>query len=318
MDITKDRSNIRGRKTGGKTIYTCTKQPPRRIQIHQVCIGHPGLNLRTFSPCSKRGRTSNAFNPQAYQEALISILTRRRVPFSAIEWDEFQQLALACNPYIKDSLITSRRTMVRYIAANYDFYSIEIKDSLITASSPIHISTDLWTSPHRHSLLAVCAQWVDKDYKLRKALLSLPECAESHSGEAQAQDVIDTLEKYGIQSKFGWHTGDNATSNDKCLESIQLKLMSRHKIKFNAKGRRIRCIAHIINLSLQAFLLASSTEALAAALESASGVTGEELLSQFSEVLASHRKKAAAERNTAKRKNGEPAITYISILRSLF
>ncbi|GKU15578.1 unnamed protein product [Fusarium langsethiae] len=83
--------------------------------------------------------------------------------------------------------------------------------------------------------------------------------------------------------------------------------MSSHKIKFNAKGRRIRCIAHIINLSLQAFLLASSKEALVAALESASGVTGEELLSQFSEVLASHRKKAAAERNTAKRKNGEPA-----------
>lgn len=24
MDITKDRSNTRGRKTGGKTIYTCT------------------------------------------------------------------------------------------------------------------------------------------------------------------------------------------------------------------------------------------------------------------------------------------------------
>ncbi|KAG7418779.1 hypothetical protein Forpe1208_v003635 [Fusarium oxysporum f. sp. rapae] len=78
-------------------------------------------------------------------------------------------------------------------------------------------------------------------------------------------------------------------------------------IKFNAKGRRIRCIAHIINLSLQAFLLASSKEALVAALESASGVTGEGLLSQFSEVLASHRRKAAAERNTAKRKNGEPA-----------
>ncbi|EXK24260.1 hypothetical protein FOMG_19001 [Fusarium oxysporum f. sp. melonis 26406] len=61
-----------------------------------------------------------------------------------------------------------------------------------------------------------------------------------------------------------------------------------------------------MNLSPQAFLLASSKEALVAALESSSGVTGEELFSQFSEVLASHRKKAAAERNTAKRKHGEP------------
>ncbi|KAF5721631.1 ribonuclease H [Fusarium mundagurra] len=324
MDITKDRSNTRGRKTGGRTIYTCTACGDKRYDhkanaANHIRNNHPVASRSTrsvsgtqrsisahFRPVASEDALRNAFNPQAYQEALISILTRRRVPFSAIEWDEFKQLALACNPYIKDSLITSRRTMVRYIAANYDFYSSEIKDSLTTASSPIHISTDLWTSPHRHSLLAVCAQWVDKDYKLRKALLSLPECAESHSGEAQAQAVIDTLEKYGIQSKLGWHTGDNATSNDTCLESIQHKLMSRHKIKFNAKGRRIRCIAHIINLSLQAFLLASSKEALVAALGSASGVTGEELLSQFSEVLASHRKKAAAERNTAKRKNGEP------------
>ncbi|KAG4255517.1 hypothetical protein FPRO03_14121 [Fusarium proliferatum] len=168
MDIiTKGRSNTRGRKTGGKTIYTCT-----------VCGG-------------KR----------------------------------YDHNANAANHVRNNHPVASRST------------SSEIKDSLTTASSPIHISTDLWTSPHRHSLLAADIEW----------------------------------------------------------------------IKFNANGRRIRCIAHIINLSLQAFLLASSKEALVAALESASGVTGEELLSQFSEVLTSHRKKAAAERNTAKRKNGEPA-----------
>ncbi|EGU71854.1 hypothetical protein FOXB_17637, partial [Fusarium oxysporum f. sp. conglutinans Fo5176] len=295
MDITKVRSNTRGRKTGGKTIYTCITNAANHARNN-----HPVASRSTrsvsgtqrsisahFRPVASEDALRNAFNPQAYQELLISILTRRRVSISAIEWDEFKQLALACNPYVKDSFITLRRTMVRYIASNYDFYSSEIKDSLTTASSPIHISTDLWASPHRHFLLTVCAQWVDKDYKLRKALLSLPECAESHSGEAQAQAVIDTLEKYGIQSKLGWHTGDNATSNDTCLESIQRKLMSRHKANID--------------------LLASPKEALVAALESASGVTGEGLLSQFSEVLASHRKKAAAERNTGKRKHGEPA-----------
>ena len=252
IDITKDRSNSRGRRSGGKTIYTCTVCRDKRYDhkanaANHVRNNHPiahrspksvsgtQRSISThFRPVPSEDTLRNAFNPQAYQEALISILTRRRVPFSAIEWDEFKQLALACNPYIADSLITSRRTMVRYIAANYGFYSCEIKERLSAASSPIHISTDLWTSPHRHSLLAVCAQWVDKDYKLRKALLSLPECAESHSGEAQAQAVVDTLEKYGIQSKLGWHTGDNATSNDTCLESIQRKLMSRHNVSYLA------------------------------------------------------------------------------------
>ncbi|KAG4266894.1 hypothetical protein FPRO04_13009 [Fusarium proliferatum] len=259
MDITKDRSNTHGRKTGGKTIYTCTACGDKRYDhkanaANHIRNNHPVASRSTRSVSGTQRSISAHFRPVASEDALRN----------------------AFNPS-------------------------EIKDSVTTASSPIHISTDLWISPHRHSLLAVCAQWVDKVYKLRKALLSLPECAESHSGEAQAQAVIDTLEKYGIQSKLGWHTGDNATSNDTCLESIQCKLMSRHKIKFNVKGRHIRCIAPIINLSLQAFLLASSKEALVAALESASGATGEELLSQFSEVLASHRKKAAAERNTAEK-----------------
>lgn len=216
MEITKDCSNKQGRKTRGKTIYTCTVCREKRYDhkanaANHVRHSHPGGAPAAstsgtqrsisahFRPIANEDALRNAFNPQAYQEALISILTRRRVPFSAIEWGEFKQLALACNPYIKDSLITSRRTMVRHIAANYDLYSSEIKNSLATAASPIHISTDLWTSPHRHALLAVCAQWVDKDFRLRKALLSLAECAESHSGEAQAQAVVATLEKYGIQ-----------------------------------------------------------------------------------------------------------------------
>ena len=62
----------------------------------------------------------------------------------------------------------------------------------------------------------------------------------------------------------------------------------------------------MINLSLQAFLLKYSKKVLIAALEASSGVTGDELLSHLSEVLASYRKKAG-ERNTAKTKNGTSA-----------
>ncbi|SCO80750.1 uncharacterized protein FRV6_04963 [Fusarium oxysporum] len=86
MDITQDRSNTRGRKTGDKTIYTCTvcgnkrynhkanaanhvgnNHPVASRSTHQVCVGHPALNLCTVSPYSKRGRTSKCL-----QLAIIS------------------------------------------------------------------------------------------------------------------------------------------------------------------------------------------------------------------------------------------------------
>jgi hypothetical protein len=79
-----------------------------------------------ISPNSLR----NSFNQQAYREAIIGLLTRRRMPFSAVEWTEMKDLALACNPAIEDLLITSRRTAVRYIASHYRLYKDQKRRAL--------------------------------------------------------------------------------------------------------------------------------------------------------------------------------------------
>ena len=189
-----------------------------------------------FSPVPSTVALRDAFNVQAYREALIGLFTRRRLPLSAIEWKELQDLTLACNPAIKDLIITSRRTMVRLIASNFDLYIDQLRDSLVTARCQIHISSDLWTSPHRHALLAVCAQRIDSDYKLRKALLGLPECRFNHSGEHQARLIVEVLEKFNIQSKIGYHTGDNATSNDTCLKALASQLWEKHRVSISYLG----------------------------------------------------------------------------------
>jgi hypothetical protein len=172
----------------------------------------------------------NAFNAQRYSEAVVGLLTRRRVPFSAVEWEEMKGLALACNPAIEDLLITSRRRAMRIIDANFTLYASQLRETLEDAQSMIHISTDLWTSPHRHGMLAVCAQWVDKDYNLRKALLGLLECRYRHSGEAQAALIAEVLQSFNLSKRIGYHTGDNATSNDTCLETLSEILKVEHDV----------------------------------------------------------------------------------------
>lgn len=307
----------RKRRTKGAVLYVCRLCPNwshgnRATAALHIKSRHDFRPPPSPSPKSSNQRSLPAmfastptsdnlrqtFNRQAYNEAIIGLLTRRRVPFSAVEWNELKDLALACNPAIEDLLITSRRTAVRYIASNYELYKVQIRDGLASAISPIHISSDLWTSPHRHSLLAVCAQWVDPDYQLQKALLGLPECRYSHSGEKQAGLILDVLKDFQIHSKLGWHTGENASSNDTCLEVLKSRLFAEHKVEFDAKQRRVRCIGHIINLSLQAFLLASSKEALAAALAAASDVSGDDLLARFSEVISSQKQKQRGEVKT--------------------
>lgn len=78
-------------------------------------------------------------------------------------------------------------------------------------------------------MLAVCGQWVDKDYELRKALLGLLECRKDHFGESQACLIADVLRRFEIR-RVGYHTGDNASSNNTCLEALSEKLFHEREV----------------------------------------------------------------------------------------
>ena len=181
----------------------------------------------TFQPSDSALR--NVFNAQRYIEAIVGLLRRHRVPFTSVTWDEMKSLALACNPAIEDCLITSRDQAMKIINANYGLYASQLRDLIQGSQSMIHISTDLWTSPHRHAMLAVCAQWVDYNYTLRKALLGLPECPFSNSGEAQAALIVEVLRNFDIL-RVGYYTGDNATLNITCLEALPEKLKAELQV----------------------------------------------------------------------------------------
>ncbi|KAH7471703.1 hypothetical protein FOMA001_g13695 [Fusarium oxysporum f. sp. matthiolae] len=210
----------RVRKSYGRREYQLI-QANETSQNSQQSTQPPIDSYMTFQPSDSALR--NVFNAQRYTEAIVGLLTRRRVPFSSVTWDEMKSLALACNPAIEDCLITSRDQAMKIINANYVLYASQLRDLIQGSQSMIHISTYLWTSPHRHAMLAVCAQWVDYNYALRKALLGLPECPFSHSGEAQAALIVEVLRNFDIL-RVGYHTGDNATSNNTCLEALSEKL----------------------------------------------------------------------------------------------
>jgi hypothetical protein len=80
--------------------------------------------------------------------------------------------------------------------------------------------------------MAICARWVDSKYTLQKALLAMPECRYSHSGEKQAHLLFETLVAYGILPLLGFHTGDNATSNDTCLRALSRLISQATEVNF--------------------------------------------------------------------------------------
>ncbi|KGQ02474.1 hypothetical protein BBAD15_g12314 [Beauveria bassiana D1-5] len=99
----------------------------------------------------------------------------------------------------------------------------------------------------------------------------------------QATLIAKVLEKFEIR-RVGYHTRDNAFSNNTCLEALSKKLQE-HEIDFDPGRSRIRCFGHVLNLCLQAFLLACSKEALHAALATTSIAPGAKSMEAFSATL---------------------------------
>jgi hypothetical protein len=68
----------------------------------------------------------------------------------------------------------------------YRSYTVLFKHTpLAMGVTAISFTTDIWTSVVRlMSMLSLTAQWVDKDFVLRKAVLLAQECAGSHTAAA--------------------------------------------------------------------------------------------------------------------------------------
>lgn len=140
------------------------------------------------------------------------------------------------NPEIEPCLIQSHATVNELINKSFNKHQETIRQRLQTSVSTIHYSIDLSTSPNEKSFMGICGQWVDSDYRLQKALLSLPEVRFLHSGETMARLLLDTVTTYDVAAKTGYIVADNASSNDTCVQHLQHSL---GELGIDFQGRRI-------------------------------------------------------------------------------
>ncbi|EXU94692.1 hypothetical protein X797_012228 [Metarhizium robertsii] len=262
------------KKSGGVArVYIGVAEPkgkkPRQSAL-DISFQNATQKLVERDSFELREKLRNAIDRDAFYEAQIQLITRRRMAFNCVEWAEYQALLMSINPEVESLLVESHSSIPIHIERSFRQHHGTVKGRLQTARSQIHYSIDLWKSPNRKSFLGICAQFVDNEYVLRKALLALPQCRFSHSGETMAAHILEAIKAYEVAEKTGYIVGDNASSNDTCVAAIARELI-KLVIEFDGKKRRIRCCGHIINLSLEAFLFASTIEALEAAIDAAKG-----------------------------------------------
>jgi hypothetical protein len=98
-------------------------------------------------------------------------------------------------------------------------------------------------------VLGVMAHYIDDDYTHQNILLSLAPTGGSHTGENLAERLIEVIKDFRIGSSIGYYIADNAPNNDTAIG-----LLGDH-LQVDVYRQRLRCAAHIINLSCKAMLL---------------------------------------------------------------
>jgi hypothetical protein len=107
------------------------------------------------------------------------------------------------------------------------------------------------------SLVGIVAHFADTEGIAHSVLIGLRKIEGCHSGENLAAIITPVLEEMNIVSKLGYFTCDNAASNDVAIQHILKRL--RPDIK-HPESRRVRCLGHILNLAVKAFLFGHDPE----------------------------------------------------------
>lgn len=177
-----------------------------------------------------------------FKELLVRWFVICQLAFFMLENSVFRELIAYLSEGLAAFLPQARATLRRWIIAEYEARKKDLKDELKASLSKIHISFDIWTAGNFRRI-----------YR-------------SHSGENQAQVVLDVLQEYMISSRTGFFICDNATANDAAVSQI-LETLEPAISTAEATARRLRCFGHIINLAARSLLDPTGSELTIAASE---------------------------------------------------
>lgn len=189
------------------------------------------------------------FNSEDFKSKLIKFIVNTDQAFSLVEDDDFKELIrYIANPN-EELKIPNRKSIRAAIEEAYNTQHEIIKTAL-SNESRISFSVDCWTSRNGHAFQGVVAHWITKDWELKALVLDLSIIEGSHSGANLAESFGNVLSRYELWSKLLAVTSDNASNMTTFLRKLEL-LARVNGGQFKVKDYRVRCMAHILNLSCQ-------------------------------------------------------------------
>lgn len=183
-----------------------------------------------------------------------------QVAFFMIENVMFRELVAFLSPSIAALMPRASTTLRHWIVDEYETQKKKVVAELKQSHTKVHLSFDVWTAGNWFSIICVWGYWIDTSGNRQRKTLAFRRLYGSHSGENQAEALLDVINEYEITPKqLGVFVSDNHTANDAAVATV-LKELYPHVTASEIKSRRFRCMGHILNLAATSLLGASDAE----------------------------------------------------------
>lgn len=154
----------------------------------------------------------------------------------------------------------SANTLKRTTIECYKEEGERIADQVRNAGTKISVTLDCWTSPNTNAFLGVTAHYIDDDWTLRSLVLACIPLLGEHSGEDLCEAFTAKCDQLALLPNLLGVTTDNAANINRFLALFE-RVCQDKGIAFDKKEQHARCLAHVINLAVQALLRELGAEA---------------------------------------------------------
>ncbi|GKD09383.1 zinc finger BED domain-containing protein RICESLEEPER 2-like protein [Tanacetum coccineum] len=191
------------------------------------------------------------YNPDYLREQFAGLVIQRGLPFNHFDHEQttrvFQNTMQPRYTHVSRSTL-KRDAMKLWVAAKQATI-----DGFANLNTRVNLTTDVWSAPHNlpGSYMCVTAHWIEPStWQMMKRVISFEEFPSPHTGTNLKYMLEKVFVIYGLQEKIMSITLDNASNNTSAME----KLILKYNPPMAGRFYHSRCVAHIINLVVQAGL----------------------------------------------------------------
>jgi hypothetical protein len=192
-----------------------------------------------------------------FRKRFCKLITRGRYPFTLAEDENLRPVLEEFRP---EFIIPSAKTVRHDAMEMYAEEADRVRDQLRNAGSKISLTLDCWTSPHTRGYLGVTAHYIDASWVLHSLVLDFAHLPSLHTGRDLCNTFVDVCGRFGILGNILGITTDNAANNDTLLDCFK-EACRKRGVAFDKEQQHMRCMAHVANLAVQAFLRELKAEA---------------------------------------------------------